>query len=173
MAFLGSDHKMTSWPRRLFHLAKLKKVDVLLFASVGGHLDQLLDLSDTFGEYDYLIVVNDTPPSRKILESRTIQISHGERDLKQLLNLLECLIISCKTRPRVVLSTGAAPAVWFSLFGKMFGAKVVFVESIARVDRLSLTGRLVNLLANDFFVQWPDLASSTQTRFAGQIESKK
>lgn len=151
-------------------LKDLSKVDVLLFASVGGHLDQLLDLSDTYEDLDYLIVTNDVPPSRPILRNNTLQITHGERDLKQFLNLFECLLIILYTRPKVILSTGSTQAVWFSFFGKILGAKVIFIESMARVSSLSLTGKIVKYIANDFYVQWPELAKKTNAKYSGIIK---
>lgn len=35
--------------------------------------------------------------------------------------------------------------------------RLVFVESFARVTRLSLTGRILYPLADEFIVQWPQL----------------
>lgn len=150
-------------------LHSLERVDLLLFASIGGHLDQLLDLESEFAKHNYLIIVNDNPPEREILKRRCLKITHGERDVKQALNIIECLLIIQRTRPKAVLSTGAAPAVWLALFGKAFGSKIIFIESIARVETLSMTGRIVKLLADDFYVQWPALAAKVGARYSGVI----
>jgi hypothetical protein len=36
--------------------------------------------------------------------------------------------------------------------------RVIFVETMTRVDRPSMTGRIMYWLAHDFFYQWPQLA---------------
>ena len=55
------------------------------------------------------------------------------------------------------------------LVGKIFGARLVFVESLTRTASLSLSGRMVRPLADAFFVQWPDLAAALGVRFAGRL----
>ena len=39
-------------------------------------------------------------------------------------------------------------------------APVVYVESVTRIDGLSLSGRLIKPVASEIFVQWPELAAS-------------
>ena len=58
----------------------------------------------------------------------------------------------------MILSTGAGPVVPFALVGRLFfGTRVVFVETITRIERPSLTGRIMYYLAHDFFYQWEGL----------------
>ncbi len=40
---------------------------------------------------------------------------------------------------------------------KIIGAKIVWIDSVTNVERLSLSGRLVRGIANLFLVQWPNL----------------
>jgi len=35
--------------------------------------------------------------------------------------------------------------------------KIIFIESFARVEHLSLTGKILYYLADRFLVQWPEL----------------
>ena len=69
-----------------------------------------------------------------------------------------CLRILLTQRPDVVVSTGAAPGCVACVLGKLLGAKVVWLDSIATSERLSLSGRLVRPFADLFLVQWPELA---------------
>jgi UDP-N-acetylglucosamine:LPS N-acetylglucosamine transferase len=78
-----------------------------------------------------------------------------------------------RTRPRVVLTTGAATAVPFAWVGRLFGAKVVYVESITRIDGPSLSCRLIAPVASRVYVQWPELqASVRKARYAGTVLSR-
>jgi hypothetical protein len=46
----------------------------------------------------------------------------------------------------------------FAIVGRLFfRTRVVFVETMTRVDRPSMTGRILYWLAHDFFYQWPQL----------------
>jgi UDP-N-acetylglucosamine:LPS N-acetylglucosamine transferase len=73
-------------------------------------------------------------------------------------------------RPRAIVSTGAGVAVPFCYVGRLFGARVVFIESFSRTTRPSLTARLVYPIATDFFVQWPGvLPYFRRARYEGQL----
>jgi len=60
-------------------------------------------------------------------------------------------------RPDVVITTGAGIVVFFCAFAKLLGAKLIFIESMARIERPTLTARMLYPFADLFFVQWPDL----------------
>ncbi len=73
-------------------------------------------------------------------------------------------------RPDVILSTGAGLAVPFFLAGRLRGCRCVYVESLTRIDELSMSGRMVYPLANEFFAQWPAAAATRRrARHAGSL----
>jgi UDP-N-acetylglucosamine:LPS N-acetylglucosamine transferase len=73
-------------------------------------------------------------------------------------------------RPDVVISTGAGIVVFFCVFAKLLGAKLIFIESMARVERPTLTARFLYPFADLFFVQWPDLLNYfPRARFLGRL----
>lgn len=89
---------------------------------------------------------------------RTYFIVHSERDWKTLFNFVEAYRVLKKERPDVMVSTGAGPAVPVALVGRLlFGLRVVFVETITRVEKPSLTGRIMYWVAHEFFYQWKSL----------------
>lgn len=71
---------------------------------------------------------------------------------------VRCVVIVVRERPDIVISTGAAPGCLMCLLGKLLGAKVIWLDSITNVERLSLSGRLIRPFADLFLVQWPELA---------------
>jgi UDP-N-acetylglucosamine:LPS N-acetylglucosamine transferase len=104
-------------------------------------------------------------------EERTV-LGRGptNRSLRALLaNLALAWRVVRAERPDVILSTGAALAVPFFLVGKLFGARLVFVESLTRIESLSLAGRLVYPLADAFYVQWPEATRRKRARFVGRL----
>jgi UDP-N-acetylglucosamine:LPS N-acetylglucosamine transferase len=74
-----------------------------------------------------------------------------------------------RTHPRVVISTGAGVAVPFLWIGRVFGARVVYIESFARTSELSLTGRLVRPIAHRVFVQWQGAARGRKAEYVGSM----
>lgn len=60
-------------------------------------------------------------------------------------------------KPNVVISTGAGIVVFFCVFAKLLGAKLIFIESMARVERPTLTARFLYPFSDLFIVQWPGL----------------
>ena len=44
-----------------------------------------------------------------------------------------------------------------AVLGRLFGSRVIFVESWCRVESLSLTGRIMYWVAHRFVVHWPEL----------------
>ena len=71
-----------------------------------------------------------------------------------------------------MLTTGAGVAVPFAWVARLRGAKVVYVESLARIEGPSLTYRLIAPIAERRYVQWPELARLLPgSRFAGNVFS--
>ena len=105
------------------------------------------------------------------MQGKTHVISHSERDWKFFVNLLEAFQILRRERPDVILSTGAGPVVPFALVGRLlFSCRVIYVETITRIERPSLTGRIMYRLANDFFIQWESLQRFfPRGRFCGSL----
>jgi len=132
---------------------------VMLVSSPGGHLADLMLLADAMPtEWERVWVLNDDSPLLPSSEARHV-ITHAERDLRQVLNLVELSRFVRRHRPDAILTCGASPAVPAALVGKVFGVPTVYVEPLSSVTRLSLTGRLMGRLADAFFVQWDGLVS--------------
>lgn len=60
-------------------------------------------------------------------------------------------------RPDVVVCTGVLSTIPLCLLCKMFGKKLVFIESYAKVKTPTLTGKLLYHFAGRFYVQWQEL----------------
>ena len=74
-----------------------------------------------------------------------------------------------RTRPAIVISTGAGVAMSSLSDARLFGVRVIYVESFARTTELSLTGRLVRPAVHRLFVQWPGARRGPKTEYAGSI----
>lgn len=144
----------------------------LLVCSPGGHLLQMLCLQPAWEDLRRTWITLEAADSAHLLEAEQVVLARGptNRSIRALIaNLWLAWRVVRRERPAVILSTGAALAFPFFLVGKLFGLRLVYVESLTRIDSLSLTGRLVYPLADAFFVQWPDAAGPKRARFVGGL----
>src|SRR5581483_9597455 len=136
--------------------AKGRSRKVLLVSSSGGHLQEVIQLRERWPHEERVWVTFATPDAHSLLDGEHVVFAHHptNRNVPNLLrNLLLAFRVVRSVRPRAVLSTGAGVAVPLCYLARLFGARVVFIESFARISNPSLTGRLVYPVATDFFVQ--------------------
>lgn len=138
-----------------------KKPRVCLVASAGGHLSQLLRLADTWKGYEAVYVTTTEVMQNELSKDGKVYIvgeCNRQHPLRVIKVLLWCIWAVLKERPDVVISTGAAVGCIVCFLGKLLGAKVVWLDSITNVERISLSGRMVRYIADLFLVQWSELA---------------
>ena len=84
--------------------------------------------------------------------------------------LVNCFVIALREKPDVVISTGAAAGCIECFLCKLIGAKIIWIDSITNVEKLSLSGRMVRYIADLFLVQWPELTEKYKNvQFKGAI----
>ena len=136
---------------------------------------QLVALRSAWEPFTRVWVTFDKSDARSLLAHERVHFAHGptNRSIKNLLrNLLVAWRVVRDVRPRVVVTTGAGVAVPFAWVARLRGAKVVYVESLARIEGPSLTYRLIAPVATRRYVQWPELAKALpRSRFAGNVFS--
>lgn len=147
--------------------------EVLLVASNGGHLLQLLQLSDLWPpDRRHWVTFNKSDAVSLLAGERVTWAHHPtNRNIPNLIrNLFLALSMLRARNVAAVVSTGAGVAVPFAIVGRVLGVNVVYVESMARVTSPSLTGRLVYPFADTFIVQWPGLQRFfKRARFYGTV----
>ena len=145
---------------------------LLLVCSPGGHLQQLLAIDAAWRDARRTWVTLPGADVQDLLRGEEVILGHGPTN-RSLRNLARNLVLAwrtLKTHPvDGVISTGAGLAVPFFLVGKLRRVRLVYVESVTRIDTLSLSGRLVYPLADAFFVQWPQGARRRRARYEGSV----
>jgi len=133
---------------------------VLLVASSGGHLLQLLQLADLWPRERRHWVSFRKSDAVSLLAGERVTWAHHptNRNVPNLIrNFALALPLLRRGDVAAIVTTGAGVAVPFALAGRLLGVNVVYVESMARITAPSLTGRLVYPFADTFIVQWPSL----------------
>lgn len=146
---------------------------LLLVASSGGHMEELTRLKSITERYDCCWVTekNDFQKYGKAEEIQYYVPQINRREflfpLKFIILLFQTVYILFKEKPEVVISTGALISYPFCRLAKMMGKKVIFIESFARVNELSLTGKLLYKHVNTFIVQWSEIAEKYDRAIVG------
>ena len=149
---------------------------MLLVCSAGGHLAQLWSLRGAWADRERAWVVvpgHDGSDIDALLAGERVYAAHGPtaRSLQSLLrNTVLAWSLLRRLQPAIVITTGAAIAVPFAWLARLHGARVVYVESLSRVERASLSCRLVGRSANRVYVQWPELERTLpRGRYVGTV----
>lgn len=133
---------------------------VCLVGSSGGHLTHLYMLKPFWKNTDRFWVTFDKEDARSLLQDERQYYCYypTNRNIKALLiNTFLALKVLLKERPDVIISSGAAVAVPFFYIGKLLGAKLVYVEVFDRIDKPTVTGKLVYPITDKFIVQWEEM----------------
>mgnify|MGYP004533595991 CR=1 FL=1 len=137
-----------------------KKMKICLVGSSGGHLTHLYMLKDFWKNNERFWVTFDKLDSRSILKNEKKYYCYypTNRNIKNLIkNTFLAFRVLRKEKPDLIISSGAAVAVPFFYLGKLFGAKTIYIEVYDRVDKSTLTGKLVYPVADKFIVQWESM----------------
>lgn len=138
---------------------------VIFAASSGGHLTELLKIQELFKEYDYILVTEKTDVTKELDNKYNMKfIKYGpcKNKIKYIWTIIQNLFLTIriviKFKPDTIVSTGAQIGGFFCYVGKFFGAKVIYIETMAKIKELSGTGNNVYKIADKFYVQWKSLA---------------
>lgn len=132
---------------------------VCLVGSSGGHLTHLTQLTKWWENHERFWVTFEKADAKSILKDEKKYWCHypTNRNIKNLIkNTFLALKIIPKEKPDIIISSGAAVAVPFFYIGKLFGAKLIYIEVYDRIELPTLTGKLVYPVTDKFIVQWEE-----------------
>lgn len=137
-----------------------KKIKICLVGSSGGHLTHLYLLRPLWSQHERFWVTFDKNDARSLLKKEKKYNCYFPTN-RNLINLFRNSFLAWKIlrreKPDVIISSGAGVAVPFFYFGKLFGAKTVYIEVFDRIDKATLTGKLVYPVTDKFIVQWQEM----------------
>ena len=170
-----------------------KKSNMVMFAcNQGGHFSQMMALNELFGKYDSVLVTDNVRATKEmpaLKDIGNIEYAMAMADMRKkkaasgkngdnrfgfllgyLKQLKECRIIIKKYSPAVIISTGSNIAVPLFFWGKIYGSKLIFIETRAKVYSKSLTGKIVSKFSDQIFVQWPEMLQLyPEARYCGTL----
>ena len=129
---------------------------VCLVGSSGGHLAHLYMLKPFWNNKERFWVTFNKQDANSLLKNEKVYNCYfpTNRNFKNLIkNTILAFKVLKKEKPDLIISSGAAVAVPFFYIGKLMGAKLIYIEVFDRIDKPTLTGKLVYPIADKFIVQ--------------------
>ncbi len=144
----------------------MKNKKVLFISSTGGHLTELLQLKPLFSKYDYHIITEKDKTNKDLknkYKERISYLPYGTRShffkyiFIYLFLILKTIYLYFKIRPKVIITTGTHTAGPMCYLGKIFGSKIIYIETFANINKKTATGKLIYPIADLFIVQWEEM----------------
>ena len=136
-----------------------KEIKVCLVGSSGGHLTHLYMLKPFWENKKRFWVTFDKEDARSLLNGEKVYPCYypTNRNIKNLIrNTVVAWKVLHKEKPDLIISSGAAVSVPFFYLWKLFGSKLIYIEVFDRIDKPTLSGRLVYPIVDKFIVQWEE-----------------
>lgn len=143
---------------------------ILAIASGGGHFVQLRKITEQYSNDKVVYFSTIREPK---LKSGSHYSKIPDCNMKSFFPIIYCFFVLLfkiiKLRPRVIITTGAAPGFLALAIGKIVGSKTIWVDSIANSEELSLAGRKAKWVADYWYTQWAHLAKESGPKYIGSV----
>jgi len=148
---------------------RIKKI--LAVSSGGGHWVELIRLLPAFSGNIVVFATVDKVYRSEAGTARfyTIQDVTRWNKLRWVQTFAKLAYILLREKPDVVISTGALPGYFSLRLAKWFGIKTIWVDSIANVEELSMSGQSIGKHADLWLTQWPQLAKPEGPLYKGTV----
>ena len=139
-----------------------KKVKLCFAASSGGHYEQLLMLKPLMEKYESFVITEQTIYKTGIKGEKIYYMKQVNRKevafiLRMIVNIYRSFKIYLKEKPDVVICTGVLAMIPICMIAKLFGKKLIYIESFAKVTSATQSGKLLYKFADQFYVQWQQM----------------
>lgn len=137
-----------------------KDIKVCLVGSSGGHLTHLYMLKPFWEKRERFWVTFDKEDAKSILKDEKMYPCYYPTN-RNIWNLIRNTFLAIKIlhreKPDLIISSGAAVAVPFFWLGKLRGCKLVYIEVFDRIDKSTMTGKMVHPITDKFIVEWDEM----------------
>jgi UDP-N-acetylglucosamine:LPS N-acetylglucosamine transferase len=152
---------------------KARELKICIACSPGGHMIQAKALASVYEKYNHFYFTFSCPVAKKLSKTsriHTIPNIYKTNPISWITGAAASFYVVILERPDVIISTGASVVLFFCIFAKMLGAKLIFLESMAKVERPTLTARFLYPFTDLFIVQWPGLLRYfPKAKFLGRL----
>ena len=146
----------------------MKPLTICVGASAGGHMNELFSLLEHTQDWPNQpsIYITTQKLLAKKLQKKGKTYVVGECNRKHPLSAFSIVLMGFKImrreNPDVIITTGSLPIAIICLVAKLYGKKVIWIDSIAQTSHFSLSGKLMYKFADLFLTQWPEVADKNK-----------
>ena len=136
------------------------KKKILLVSSSGGHFEQLSRVNSKLKDkYEIVICTEKTAYNshKNYYYLRQINRKSVIFPFLFLMNWISSKKIINKEKPDIIISFGALATIPMCLIGHKKNIKIIFIESFAKINSATMTGRFLYKKVDYFIIQWPEL----------------
>ena len=139
-----------------------KKRKICFAGSSGGHFEQLMMLKQLMKKYNSFILAEKTQYTINTDDIPVKYLKQVNRKEKKFIflmiyNAIVSLWIYLKEKPDIVICTGVLSMIPICLYAKIFKKKLVYIESFAKINSPTLSGKFLYKYADLFLVQWESM----------------
>lgn len=144
---------------------------ILAISSGGGHWVELLRLRPAFAGHDVVYATVSRAYAAEVAPAPLRVVPDVTRWDRAALAVCAARVLGLivRERPDVIVSTGALPGFFGVVLGKLLGCRTAWIDSIANVEELSMSGARVGPFADLWLTQWPELARARGPFYQGAI----
>ncbi len=136
-----------------------KRKKILLSATSGGHVSEILALFGEFTEFD-IVVFTERTPRKSAIRFPVYDYKRPQGEFMTMLCAgLKALYIILKERPEWVITTGAECGTAAILTGKLLFRKTMFIETASRFRTKTVSAKICYPLVDKFYVQHEEALS--------------
>lgn len=137
----------------------MSRKKIVAISSPGGHLLEIIKALPSSYENEVIHITFKNGLTIDTLKSKKkfFIIDPHISKFKYVLNFLQSLFLFIKIRPNVIISTGAGMVIPFILIGSFFKVKIIFIETGARINKPSRTGKFLYKYSDLFIIQYKSL----------------
>lgn len=134
---------------------------ICLVASRGGHLGELAFVKQMNADIDFFLITEKAQEIKGSSEKVYYVDQINRKEVFAIPKLTRLFIVGNrilrKEKPDCYISTGALISIPILILGKLRRKKIIFIETFARVESGSISGRIAYHFADLFIVYWENL----------------
>jgi len=144
---------------------------LLLGASGGGHWIELRRLQPAFEGFQSVYVSTLPGYASTVSGHRYHSVPDASRfSVWGFAGIfIRAIWILLRERPHAIVTTGSAPMLPFILLGRLFGAKTLWIDSVANSEHISTSGKIAKRIAHRCVCQWPAVSTAEGLDCWGKI----
>ena len=151
--------------------SKLLTHRVVGISSGGGHLSELQLAMPLSLKNEAIYITSKNCHTMRTLEAYKCYfiVDPHSSIIKYIINAIQAFLLFMVIKPKIIISTGAGIAIPFMIIGKVFGSRLIFIETGARVYTTSKTGKFMYKYADKYFVQYKELLKHYPSATLGSL----